>query len=154
MYVQKKWKFPFFILIFSAFFLSACGPNFIPIYNLNNNKISNELTNDQVKNAIKLGGVTSGWRIDEIEPGHMIGTFIIRGHVVIADIQYTTSSYGITYKNSKNMKIYCSEEDKEAGAPPMVSGRTNCKAVYIHEAYKIWIDDLNRSIQMSLNNSR
>ena len=128
------------------------------MYSLIDQPVGNALTLDQVERAIKVGATTAGWRIQDADAGHLIGTLNIRSHTVIVDIRFTHNSYGITYKNSLEMKIYCTEEEKASrqrdSKPPKVTGRDVCPGnavpMYIHGAYRDWIDKLNLQIQGEL----
>jgi len=93
-----------------------------------------ELTMDQVKQAIIIGGAARGWTMAPAEPGHMIGTLNLRSHVAIVDIIYDTQKYSITYKDSTNLNF----------------GKNSDGTEYIHSNYIGWIKFLKESINVSL----
>jgi hypothetical protein len=69
-----------------------------------------------------------------IEPGHIIGTLLIRSHTAIVDIYYTTTSFSIVYKDSTNLKYDANNKT-------------------IHHNYNNWIHNLERAIMVKLTNS-
>ena len=142
------------ILVAICFLISGCVKPFIPIYNLKDQKIDSGLSIDQVKKAIEIGGTNSGWRFLNAKPGHMIGTLDIRTHKIIVDIFYTPKSYDITYKSSVEMKVYCNKEAKDNKIVTVTGpARRTCKGgpEYINPNYRVWVDDLNKNIELALS---
>lgn len=89
----------------------------------------NELTREDVRDAIIRAGADLGWRMRDKEEGHLIGTLNIRAHRAQVDIRYDTSSYDITYRDSHNL-----DYDGEK----------------IHSNYNGWIQNLDDAIQNEL----
>jgi hypothetical protein len=102
-----------------------------PIYNVNNAPISapKRPTLDQVRGAIERAGHGLGWQMQPTRPGHIVGTLYLRTHMAQVDIPYTTTSYSITYRDSKDL---------------------NYDGSSIHSNYNGWIQNLDRAIQQQL----
>ena len=103
------------------------------------------------------GAGAAGWSTEEVSPGLIEATYRIRAHTVTVLISYTEQVYSIDYKTSYEMKVYCTEEDKqERRAKKVTSGGGSCPDVeqpaYIHEKYIEWIDRLNGGINSALHN--
>ena len=62
-----------------------------------------------VRNAIMRAGASLGWQMQDVAPGHMVGTLNIRTHMAQVDIRYNTKAYSITYKDGRN----------QSSAPPL-----------------------------------
>jgi len=140
-----------------ALFAVACAPNLIKPYNVHEQPIPHGLTQDQVKRAIKIGAAVAGWSTEDVSPGSIEATYHIRVHEVTVLISYTEQAYSIDYKTSYEMKVYCTEKDKEEQRPKKVTtGGGSCPGVdqpaYIHENYNAWIEELNRGIHSALQN--
>ncbi len=90
------------------------------------------LTAEQVKNAIVAASTATArkWSVSEAGPGHLVATYHVRTHTVIADIRYTGSQFSLTYKDSVNMK---------AGG-----GK-------IHPFYNAWSADFVQAIKLELS---
>jgi hypothetical protein len=102
-----------------------------PIYNVNSATISTpkRLKLDEVREAIERAGHGLGWQMEPTGPGHMLGTLYLRTHMAQVDITYTTTSYSITYRDSKDLNY---------------NGST------IHSNYNNWIHNLDQAIQKQL----
>ena len=102
-----------------------------PIYNVNSATISapKRLKLDQVREAIERAGQGLGWQMEPTGPGHILGTLYLRTHMAQVDIAYTTTSYSITYRDSKDLDY---------------NGST------IHSNYNNWIHNLDQAIQKQL----
>ncbi|SPP64788.1 hypothetical protein [Nitrospira lenta] len=87
-----------------------------------------ELTMEQVQKAIVEAGLSLRWIMTPDKPGHILGTQNARSHTAVVDIDYTTKSYSITYKDSVNLKY---NADKQT----------------IHEAYIGWVRNLDNAIK-------
>ncbi|MGD8429772.1 MAG: hypothetical protein PVH31_05150 [Ectothiorhodospiraceae bacterium] len=121
------------VLVFATAALFVAGCRTAPVYNVTDAPVStmddSPVTMDQVHDAIVRAGTSLGWRMKEVEPGHMVGTLHVRTHMAQVDINYTTEGYDITYKNSSNLKY----------------DGTN-----IHSNYNGWIQNLDNAIQSEL----
>lgn len=128
---------------------------FAPIHDVNNQPVGRDLTEDQVQKAIKLGAGVAGWRIQDVNPGHILATYNIRVHTVIVDIRYDANSYSINYKDSREMKAYCSKDDKAKNQGLIVTGRASCPdgqdPAYIHGNYNDWIRSLDSAIAAAIS---
>ncbi len=102
------------------------------IYNIADAPVSTatgkELTMDQVQKAIVEAGLGLKWIMAPDKPGHILGTQNARSHTAVVDINYTTKSYSITYKDSVNLNY---NADKQT----------------IHQAYQGWITNLDNAIK-------
>jgi hypothetical protein len=59
-----------------------------------------------IEACIIAGGIIPGpnkWSMEVKEPGHIVGTIIIREYTVVVDINYDMKKYTITYKDSQNL---------------------------------------------------
>lgn len=103
-----------------------------PIHNVQNAPITptgDEITMEEVKDAIIRAGSGLGWRMRPAEPGLIIGTLNVRDHMATVEISYDTDSYDITYMDSNNL-------DKKGNE--------------IHSNYNGWIQNLDNSIQNNI----
>lgn len=87
-------------------------------------------TLDEISKAILRAGRSVGWQMKEIKPGHMVGTLFIRTHIAVVDINYSSKSYSITYKDSTNV---------------------NYDGQNIHNRYNDWIMTLDKGIRAQLS---
>lgn len=90
------------------------------------------LSMDDVRKEIIAAGVAAGWQMAAAKPGEIIGTLNIRSHQAVVSIPYTTKTYSILYKDSKNLKY-----DESAQT--------------IHENYAGWIQRLDGAIRTRLS---
>ncbi len=112
--------------------IALAGCRTAPIHNVQNAPLTStgdQITMEQVKDAIIRAGSGLGWRMRPVEPGHMIGTLSVRTHTARVDITYDTDSYDITYKDSINL---------------------NKKGDKIHPNYNGWIQNLDNAIQNNI----
>lgn len=85
---------------------------------------------EEVKAGIVKAGWPAGWKMAEVEPGHMVGEISLRGkHSATVDILYDTEVFSILYKDSKNLKY---------------TGRS------IHKRYVVWVRQLSTAIQTEM----
>lgn len=152
-----KSKINLFAVSILALFAVACTPNLVKINNVHDQPIPHGLTQDEVRRAINIGAAVAGWTTEDVSPGTIAATYRIRVHTVIVLISYTEKAYSIDYKTSYEMKVYCSEEDKEEKrAKKITTGVGSCPGVdepaYIHENYNVWTEELNRGIRSALQN--
>ena len=90
------------------------------------------MTLGRVTNAIVLAGMGLKWEMVVAEPGHIVGTLDLRSHQAVVDISYTTKTYSITYKSSRNLlHVYY--------------GRTG-----IHSNYNGWIENLDNAVRTQI----
>jgi len=87
-------------------------------------------TMSSVKNAIIQAGYSLGWQMNDVAPGHLIGTLNIRSHQAVVDITYTPENYSINYKDSTNLKH---------------------KGNKIHKNYNAWVKNLTNAINKRLS---
>jgi hypothetical protein len=90
------------------------------------------LSLEEVRKEIIAAGVAAGWQMAAVKPGEIVGTLNIRTHQAVVTIPYTTKTYSILYKDSKNLKY-----DEAAQT--------------IHENYASWIQRLDGAIRTRLS---
>ncbi|MBA1149004.1 hypothetical protein H0Z60_18290 [Ectothiorhodospiraceae bacterium WFHF3C12] len=112
-------------------FLAACKTQ--PVYNVDGAPVTTasegQPTMEQVKQAIVRAGTSLGWRMEPARDGLIVATLVSRGHMAKVDINYTTSSYSINYKDSRDL-----DYDGEK----------------IHKGYNRWIQNLDQRIRSRL----
>ncbi|MFO1433507.1 MAG: hypothetical protein U1F76_25990 [Candidatus Competibacteraceae bacterium] len=105
-----------------------------PVQNIDNAPITvtsgKNYTLTDVRNAIVRAGVGLGWQMQDVAPGHLVGTLNIRSHMAQVDIKYNTKAYSITYRDSSNL---------------------NYDGTKIHSNYNGWIQNLNSKIMAQLS---
>lgn len=116
-------------LVAIAALATACTAQVSQVENAPVTSTTGNVTMEQVRNAIIQSGVSLGWQMKEVEPGHIVGTLFLRNHMAQVDIPYNTKAYSIQYKNSSNLKY---------------DGTT------IHSRYNVWVEHLNRAIKNHL----
>lgn len=121
------------LVLFILLGVSACTK---PVYNVNNDEVYTPagMTLEEAGLLIQEAGTTRGWAMAIVEPGHIVGTLLIRSHTAVVDIYYTTTSFSIVYKNSINLKY---SPDTQT----------------IHHNYNNWIRNLEQAIMVKLTNS-
>ena len=109
-----------------------------------------DLTFQQVTKAIVLAGMGLKWEMVVAEPGHIVGTLNLRSHQAVVDIPYTTKTYSITYKDSKNLlwKGLNSITKNNQNLPGMVPKVGSVPT--IHSNYNGWIENLDNAIRMQI----
>ena len=120
------------IIALLAAMVMVTGCRTAPVYNVDNAPVTSttgKVAKDDVRNAILQSGAALGWRMNEAEPGHIVGTLNLRQHMAQVDIVYTAKAYSIRYKNSSNLKY---------------------DGTSIHSNYNGWVQNLDRSIQSRL----
>ena len=112
---------------------AAVGCRTAPIYNVTNQAIvtpgGKPKTLQEIKTAILEAGRARGWIMRDTEPGRLEGELRIRSHIAIVDIKYSTMSYSITYKDSRDLKYDGTE---------------------IHSNYNSWVQNLQQEIDSRL----
>jgi hypothetical protein len=88
------------------------------------------LSSADVKKAILRAGGGLGWVMKDNGDGKIIATLSLRKHLAVVDIDYSTKSYSIRYKDSQELDY----------------DGTN-----IHKNYNGWVQNLQRGIQTQLN---
>lgn len=84
----------------------------------------------KVTKAIKDAGVSMGWSMRLIKPGHFEGTLYLRKHMARVAVDYSANSYSINYVDSKNL---------------------NHDGNMIHKNYNGWIINLDSAIKQRLS---
>ena len=90
---------------------------------------SKSINLDQTTKAIQQAGISRGWSMRLIQPGHIEGTLNLRKHMAKVDINYTNKAYSITYKDSAELGYDGSQ---------------------IHKNYNTWVTNLDNSIKQKL----
>lgn len=134
--------------------LTSCA-KMVPLASVDNfGFIDAPLTKEKMKEAIEEGATNAGWNAKAVKGDRIIASYQPRSHRVVVEITYTDDSYEIRYKASSRMKIYCSDQARDAGQKPKLTGTESCPGnadpLYIHHAYQLWIDNLKSSIDLSL----
>lgn len=121
------------VLTIAVLLFAAAGCRTAPIYNVQDATIvastSKPLKLADVGKAIVRAGGSLGWIMKIEKPGHIVGTLHLRTHMAQIDVNYTTKSYSITYRNSENL---------------------NYDGTNIHSNYNGWIQRLNQNINVQL----
>ena len=134
--------------------LVGCQSGMVRILNIHDQYINSELSQDEVRKAIKVGAISAGWRVDEVSDSQMLATYKIRKHTVVVSIDYSADDYSIQYKSSIQMKVRCGAVYDATEPAKVTTGQSPCPGgappTYIHQAYKGWVDGLSRSIEATL----
>ena len=116
--------------------------------------VDTSLSKPEMTEAIVEGAQNAGWRPKELGNDTILAVFHMRAHVVQVEIDVGDGFYVTRYQSSREMKVFCSQRDKEHLRNMKITGRQECpgdvKPTYIHSAYKTWIDSLNSSIQEAI----
>ncbi len=99
------------------------------IQNIVDAPVPQGLTLPQIKKALIVGGSYRNWTMRELESGELEATLLLRSHVAKVLVSYDTTSYSISYLDSKNLK------------------HKNGK---IHRNYNSWVQNLSNDMQRSL----
>ncbi len=136
-------------------FVAGCA-GMMPVYDLKDQPVGGGITQDAVKAAIKSGASTAGWGTQDAGSGKIVATYQIRVHTVVADINYSANGYSIIYRRSDQMKVICTQADKDTNRVT-VTGQSDCpggaRPEYIHGNYRVWFDDLNAAIVAALGSA-
>jgi hypothetical protein len=135
--------------------LTGCS-SMIPLNGIDGSgTIERSLTQEQIKQAIEEGAERVGWRTKDVGNDKILALYQIRVHTVSVEITYSDTSYDIRYKSSGQMKVFCSEADKQAARNIKVTGEEACPGfadpLYIHGNYAKWVNTLKQSIENSLD---
>ncbi|MDR2341724.1 MAG: hypothetical protein LBD84_01610 [Campylobacteraceae bacterium] len=128
--MRKKIIFLSFIIV-NTFFCNGCFAIKQPIHNIQNAPIHNSenLSYDQIEQAIINAGMELGWKINKIKSGLIVGIFTSPSYMAVIDIKYDASIYNITYRDGTNLQYDGNNIDKQ---------------------YNNWIKNLNAAIQKKL----
>lgn len=109
--------------------ISGCGGT--KIQNVPAQPITQQLSQETVRNAIYRAGLTRNWDMQKINSGLIEGTYARRGYTVTISIHYNANSYSIDYKSSQGLGY---SEGSQT----------------IHKNYNSWISRLKRQINGEL----
>jgi hypothetical protein len=128
---SRKWA----VIVASAFALLIVGCRSALVYNVSDAPVAvaaskANVTLDDVSRAISRAGQALGWQMKATTPGHLLGTLTLRTHVAIVDVDYSTTSFSIKYKDSTNLDYDGTE---------------------IHSNYNGWIQNLEKGIRTQLS---
>ena len=146
--------FPVSTLAIATLLLVGCQSAMTSMPSVHDRRIKDELTQDEVRKAIKVGATTAGWQVGEESDSQMLATYRIRGHTVVVVIDYSPDNYSIKYKSSINMKVKCGVRNDAAEPTKVTTGQSPCPGgappTFIHQNYKDWLAGLNDSIKATL----
>lgn len=113
------------------------------------------LTKAEMTEAIIEGAQDAGWRAKDLGNDTILAVLTVRAHTVQVEIDVGDEFYITRYKSSREMKVFCSQRDRDYLRNMKVTGRQECPGyaapMYIHSAYKTWVDSLNASIQQAIS---
>ncbi|BCU53662.1 hypothetical protein [Enterobacter kobei] len=110
--------------------LAGCART-APVYNVHST-VSVGHTQEQVRSAILKAGAQRQWIMNDAGPGAITARQQSRDHMAEVRVNYTATSYSITYANSQNLRA---------------SGGK------IHKNYNRWVNNLDKDIQVNLSAS-
>jgi hypothetical protein len=120
------------MLVAVALFAVGCQTT-QPIYNVIDSPVTTSgpkpATMDDVQKAIIRAGAQLGWAITPEKPGRLTGRITLRTHQAVADIEYSTKSYSIKYRDSVDL---------------------GAKDGQIHRNYNGWVQNLDKAIRAQL----
>lgn len=90
------------------------------------------LSMGEISKAIVNAGHSLGWSMQPTAPGKISGRLALRTHVAEIDVEHSTRSYSIRYRDSSNLEA---------------------KDGLIHSEYNRWIGNLDRAIRSYVQNS-
>jgi predicted small secreted protein len=111
--------------------IGTAGCRTSPIRNYNSQPVPAGATMAEVGKAIQDAGNSLGWAMKEEYPGMISGELFIRDHTAVVEIPYSTTSYSIRYKSSKNLKYDAAKKT-------------------IHSNYNGWVENLDNGIRTRL----
>jgi hypothetical protein len=82
--------------------LAACART-QPIQNVEGREFIGPGTLAQRANQIRRAGAGRGWQMQEIRPGLIRGTLVLRDHLAVVDIPYDAQRFSIRYADSRNL---------------------------------------------------
>ena len=90
-----------------------------------------KLTLDEIGDAIMRGGSGLQWAMTKEAPGRILATLVVRSkHSITVNVNYTETSFAITYQDSMNMKY---------------------DGTQIHRRYNLWVMNLSNAITREIN---
>lgn len=122
------------LLIMVMLLATGCGRG-AAVQNIDNSGYieGKKVSLTKVENAIKKGAMQRGWMVKKIKSGLLEAQNNVRGrHLVVVEIEYSTTGYKIKYKDSENMKY-------------------DAQSNTIHPNYNKWIANLERDINYNLS---
>ncbi len=121
------------VVAISTFVLTGCS-RAVSVYNVDQTKveIKKGKSSEDVYQAIKKAGAGLGWIVTKKKEGTAEGRLMLRKHLAVVEIPYSTKSYSINYKNSNELNYNPSNNT-------------------IHKNYNSWIQNLDNAIQIQLN---
>ncbi|MEE8327821.1 MAG: hypothetical protein V3R32_03400 [Nitrosomonadaceae bacterium] len=138
----------------SILFITGCV-SIIPLDNIDDHTIVQELSEQQVKEAVHTGIETAGWTVENEAAGKILATYTVRVHTIAVNIRYTEKNYSINYAYSINMKVHCT--DKHQGEIFLTNWpEVTCdgaRPAHIHSAYNEWVENLNSEINTALSSN-
>ncbi len=111
--------------------IGTTGCRTAPIRNYNNQSVPAGATMEEVSKAILDAGNSLGWAMKQEYPGMISGEIFIRDHTAEVEVPYSTTSYSIRYKSSKNLKYDAAKKT-------------------IHSNYNGWVENLDNGIRTRL----
>jgi len=105
---------------------SASAHAVVEIQDIEGSPLPEGLSDEQIQKVMVSAGMTRGWVVKAVGPGHMEGTLLIRTHMAKVDIVYDAAGYSIRYKDSENLAY---------------------KNGKIHRNYNKWVQNLDMDIQ-------
>jgi len=118
------------VLLPMVIFFTGCRNE--NIRNIENEPVivtSKGISLEKTTKAIQQAGISRGWSMRLVKPGHIEATLNLRKHMAKVDINYTTKSYSITYKDSAELGY---------------------DGTQIHKNYNSWVNNLDISIKQKL----
>ena len=111
------------LLVFAllAASLSACQSRLVNVSH-HPLRVDSDPTLAEAEAAIRAGATRRGWAIEPGVPGVLVGTFRLREHLAVVEIQHDATHFDVDYRASENLA--------EHGDG------------YIHHNYNRWLDDL------------
>jgi len=140
----------------SILFVTGCVSLLPPLHIINDRTIFQELSEQQVKEAVYKGIVAAGWTIENAAPGKILATYTRKRHTVAVNIRYTEKNYSINYAYSINMKVHCTEEDKAKTIILTKWPEETCggaRPARIHRAYNKWVERLHSKIKTAFSSN-
>jgi hypothetical protein len=123
----------FVLMVLVGVAVAACART-VPVYNVSSAPVvarsEGQQSTAQVRSAIIAALQGNGWIVKQDNPGKIVAEILVRSHMAEVELDYSTTQYSITYKDSDNL---------------LYNGST------IHRNYNTWIVRLQRQIDQHLN---
>jgi hypothetical protein len=118
------------LMMIAAALLAAGCATTQPIWNVQDAPIvapaGKSYSMSEVQQAIMRAGATLGWQMNPEAPGRITGRIALRTHTAIVDIEHSTKTYSIKYRDSTNLEA---------------------RDGMIHRNYNGWIQNLDKAIR-------